>query len=67
MKNTVRTLFSLALAIALVPNRTSAQGDVRIDVKSGSIARLPLRCESLQGPASGNAFRISSRKASAVS
>ena len=40
MKNTVRILVSLALAIALVPNRTSAQGDVRIDVKSGSIARL---------------------------
>jgi TolB protein len=35
--------------------RVSAQGDVRIDVKSGAIARLPLRCEALQGPQSGNA------------
>ena len=33
-----------------------AQGsDVRIDVKSGTVARLPLRCEGLLGPANGAA------------
>src|SRR6185369_4217336 len=49
----------VAAAIVLVnelPARVSAQGgDVRIDVKSGAIARLPLRCEALQGPGSGTA------------
>ncbi|MCE9626352.1 MAG: hypothetical protein K8R56_00360, partial [Candidatus Eisenbacteria bacterium] len=45
-----------ALAFALVPVTLHAQGaDVRIDVKSGAIARLPLRCEALKGPVTGNA------------
>ena len=38
-----------------------AQGaDVRIDVKSGAIARLPLRCEALKGPVTGTASARSS-------
>lgn len=46
----------LALALVLVPAGLRAQGaDVRIDVKSGAIARLPLRCEALKGPVTGNA------------
>jgi TolB protein len=59
---TARSLRSLAVFLGVVAlagawaaARVSAQGDVRIDVKSGAIARLPLRCESLQGPQSGNA------------
>jgi len=33
-----------------------AQGaDVRIDVQSGAVARLPLQCEALQGPTSAPA------------
>ena len=45
-----------ALALLLLPGVASAQGaDVRIDVKSGAIARLPLRCEPLKGPATGTA------------
>ena len=48
---------ALLATIALVcelPARASAQGgDVRINVQSGSIARLPLRCEALSGPSSG--------------
>jgi TolB protein len=54
---TTRSLRTLLVVVLLAcgPARVRAQGDVRIDVKSGSIARLPLRCESLQGPQSGNA------------
>jgi len=49
-------LFAAIVLVNELPARVSAQGgDVRIDVKSGAIARLPLRCESLQGPASGTA------------
>lgn len=44
------------LGLLLLSGVASAQGaDVRIDVKSGAIARLPLRCEPLKGPATGNA------------
>ena len=43
-------LAGIACLIAL-PARVNAQGgEVRIDVKSGAIARLPLRCEAFQGP-----------------
>jgi TolB protein len=46
----------LALLVLCLPASVRAQGgDVRIDVKSGAIARLPLRCEPLQGPPSGPA------------
>src|SRR5262249_25403519 len=39
-----------------VAPRVRAQGgDVRIDIKSGAIARLPLQCEPLAGPAGGPA------------
>lgn len=54
IRNSVRT--AVALAILLWPVSIPAQGaDVRIDVKSGAIARLPLRCEALKGPATGAA------------
>jgi TolB protein len=44
------------LALALLPAHPLAQGgDVRIDVKSGTIARLPMRLEALEGPAAGAA------------
>ena len=57
-------VFAAILLVNELPARASAQGsDVRIDVKSGAIARLPLRCESLQGPGSGTA---SARDADAV-
>src|SRR5213075_1877555 len=61
----IRGLLLLAAALILeLPVRARAQGgDVRIDVKSGAIARLPLRCEPLQGPGSGTA---SARDADAV-
>jgi TolB protein len=49
---------SLGIALTLVLAATAARaqgGDVRIDVKSGAIARLPLRSEPLQGPPAGPA------------
>jgi TolB protein len=50
------TAFLLVLALAGAARPAHAQGaDVRIDVKSGAIARLPLQCEALQGPPSGPA------------
>ncbi len=48
----------VALALVHILPHTSARaqgGDVRIDVKSGAIARLPLRCEPLTGSPSGPA------------
>ncbi|MEY4375010.1 MAG: hypothetical protein RL760_1177, partial [Candidatus Eisenbacteria bacterium] len=50
-------LLSWCLALVLVVTSSAhAQGaDVRLDVKSGEIARLPLLCEALSGPATGNA------------
>ncbi len=56
--------FAIALALASPSGSAMAQGaDVRIDVKTGLLARLPLRCEALKGPASGPA---SSRDADQV-
>src|SRR5262249_40927828 len=53
----------IAVALALAARASAQGGEVRIDVKSGAIARLPLRCEALQGPANGAA---TSRDADAV-
>lgn len=44
-----------ALAGAVWLARAQGGADVRIDVKSGAIARLPLRCEALVGPPAGPA------------
>jgi TolB protein len=54
----------LLLAAALAPPSAGAQSpDVRLETRSGAIARLPLRCEALQGATSGPA---SSRDADEV-
>lgn len=58
--------FAIALALALASPSGSARAqgaDVRIDVKTGLLARLPLRCEALKGTGSGPA---SSRDADQV-
>jgi len=47
MKRTLRALLLISTVLANgLPARAGAQGsnDVHIDVKSGAIARLPLRC-----------------------
>src|SRR5262249_14072247 len=50
---------SLPIAAPAAPIGGGAWGqgsdEVRLAVKSGAIARLPIRCEALQGPASGPA------------
>jgi TolB protein len=52
----LRPLALLTTLLALAAGGPAhAQADVHIDVKSGAIARLPLRCEALQGPQSGPA------------
>ena len=50
-----RALITIAIVtyglLASAASRASAQGaDVRIDVRSGAVARLPLQCEALAGP-----------------
>src|SRR5262245_6450511 len=56
----LRPLAKFLLAAVVLAGGTSrvraqGSGEVRIDVKSGAIARLPLRCEALQGPTAGTA------------
>ena len=52
----LRLTLALATALALPFAEASGQGgDVRIDVKSGTLARMPLRCEALQGAPGGPA------------
>ena len=53
----------VSLALLAAPSARSQSADVRINVKSGAIPRLPLRCEALQGAATGPA---SSRDADEV-
>ena len=56
MPRSIVVLLLCCGALSATSARVSAQGaDVRIDVKSGAIARLPLRCEALEGPAAGPA------------
>ena len=51
-----RSLLACLLLLSVPVASAHAQGaDVRLDVKSGEIARLPLLCEALSGPATGNA------------
>jgi len=45
----------LALAAVALGLARAQSADVRINVKSGAIARLPLRCEAFQGQGSGPA------------
>lgn len=49
-----RRIPALVLAVLVLgAPHARAQGDVRLEVESGAIARLPMRCEALQGPADG--------------
>lgn len=54
-RHTHRALAALALALSLVSVASAQGGDVRLDVRSGEVARLPLLCEALKGPATGPA------------
>ncbi|MFM7232746.1 MAG: Tol-Pal system beta propeller repeat protein TolB [bacterium] len=52
---TRRALGALALALTFTSYAAAQGGDVRLDVRSGEVARLPLLCEGLKGPATGPA------------
>lgn len=54
-RHTHRALAALALALSFVSVASAQGGDVRLDVRSGEVARLPLLCEALKGPATGPA------------
>ena len=43
----------ILLSVMLASHVRAQGGEVRIDVRSSDIARLPLLCESLQGPSTG--------------
>lgn len=56
LKRSILTLCFVFGALGGASWLARAQGsDVRIDVKSGAIARLPMRCEALLGPPAGAA------------
>src|SRR5689334_15074303 len=55
MRRFATPLAVLILALAPTPPASGQGADVRIDLKSGQLARLPLRAEALRGTPSGAA------------